>query len=132
MSEPFTLQSLITAEVALLHKSHCDESLVWREYTGLKDKNSTEIYEGDIVREYRIGIGCGSLEKYEEIGKQVRRIAPVLWSDEELCFMVDDTRLGVLSGWGNLEVVSNIYEHPNLIPATDTTMGTRHSLVDKC
>ena len=69
------------------------------QYTGLKDKNEKEIYEGDIV-----------------IVDQKETPAEVIF--ENGCFY---TPIGIsryrLGGWykENLEVVGNIYENPELL-----------------
>jgi hypothetical protein len=47
--------------------------------------------------------------------KQVRRTASVVWDEDELSFMIGDTRIGVLNGWNNLEVIGNIHENPELM-----------------
>ena len=78
------------------------------QYTGLKDKNGVEIYEGDIVRsgkEYNYYTGLNS----EIYGGRLYEIKNNGWR-----FYIEPHSLYDID-FKDLEVIGNIYENPKLI-----------------
>lgn len=74
------------------------------QYTGLKDKNGKEIYEGDIVL----------IDKENQIKGQVK------YSEQYASFIIVDTNSIAdeaenLSCYSEIEVIGNIYDNPDLL-----------------
>lgn len=85
--------------------SSLNEDNVIMQYTGLKDKNGKEIYEGDILL-------CESRKPY----------LLVEWDQEELTYRAKEKlntaygyKLSSFNIFGYFEVVGNIYENPELL-----------------
>mgnify|MGYP003132010777 CR=1 FL=1 len=81
------------------------EDVELMQYTGLKDKNGKEIYEGDIVR---------------VLSQKDSSTAPVVYHNCQFCFELQDDDIGndpyrFLSGWKSVEVIGNIHENPELL-----------------
>lgn len=92
----------------ILFNSHFSEAekdgFIYQQYTGLKDKNGKEIYEGDILE----GFGC----------QTVGTVLPVVFNLSQAQYMVD-CQDGFYD-WihhqaDQLEIVGNIYENPELL-----------------
>jgi uncharacterized phage protein (TIGR01671 family) len=84
-----------------------EQSVILMQYTGLKDKNGKEIYEGDILK--WLGFEVSN-------GKQIRpvRKAPILSDTREWiinCYQIQN----LIESNGTVEVIGNIYENPELL-----------------
>lgn len=81
------------------------EDMILMQYVGLKDKNGTEIYEGDVV-ELKAENGCCNM-----LGK-------IIYDNYDLAFELIDEEGNQEALWyaeQELEVIGNIYKNPELL-----------------
>ena len=92
----------------LLAETHRNEDCIFEQYTGLKDKNGKEIYEGDIVRYGRHISGI--------IPPESRTAVVKWWSGEEEYYpCCTSSGFSLPFSEDGYEVIGNIHENPELI-----------------
>ena len=80
---------------------------VLMQYTGLKDKNGKDIYEGDIVKAVSFARWIGFIKYLPE------KAAFVLWDYEKLPYRDDFVYLSQFED--GFEILGNIFENPELM-----------------
>ena len=89
------------------------QRFILMQFTGLKDKNGIEIYEGDIV-------ACddgGEYFTYEGHDEYPEKY-PIAWNEEGACFCLEgkeDLEFSPFYGYCTFEILGNIYQNPELL-----------------
>lgn len=101
----------------VLHDANTgQERFILMQYTGLKDNNGKEIYEGDVLRLWR-SISKNGIKR----GGYYKPLI-VKYCDTWCQFVVEDystkDKYGVWQQFGAFEVIGNIYENPELLEVT--------------
>ncbi len=83
---------------------NCTSNLELMQFTGLTDKNSVEIYEGDIVKCPHGWLGI--VRYYSSVAH---------FACEEIITRRVNSHGPIFDEWEDLEVIGNIYETPELL-----------------
>ena len=95
---------------AICNKHYKDDVLM--QYTGLRDKNGKEIFEGDILRLWKSSSPKGLRGEY-------LKPLPVIYDENWCQFVVEDKDnkkyFGIWQDFDGFEVIGNIYDNPKLL-----------------
>jgi uncharacterized phage protein (TIGR01671 family) len=118
MSYPLTIEDLIN-DRQTVDDPDSYTGVKWMQYTGLKDKNGKEIYEGDTV----IAIENAIDENFNKTGEVWSKAkAEVFWDNDMAGWALrsDEYERGAapMSHLDTFHVIGNIFEHPELLKPT--------------
>ena len=108
MSKPFSFGQVLNFHDQIIKSLTTDEIVM--QFTGLKDKNEVEIYEGDIVT-YKRSVGNWT-------GQFMTTTHKIIFTEEVNAFVMEygSSYIKLRKHWGyEYEVIGNIFENSELL-----------------
>lgn len=108
MSKPFSFGQVLNFHDQIIKSLTTDEIVM--QFTGLKDKNEVEIYEGDIVT-YKRSVGNWT-------GQFMTTTHKIIFTEEVNAFVLEygSSYIKLRKHWGyEYEVIGNIFENQELL-----------------
>ena len=108
MSKPFSFGQVLNFHDQIIKSLTTDEIVM--QFTGLKDKNEVEIYEGDIVT-YKRSVGNWT-------GQFMTTTHKIIFTEEVNAFVMEygSSYIKLRKHWGyEYEIIGNIFENPELL-----------------
>ena len=108
MSKPFSFGQVLNFHDQIIKSLTTDEIVM--QFTGLKDKNEVEIYEGDIVT-YKRSVGNWT-------GQFMTTTHKIIFTEEVNAFVMEygNSYIKLRKHWGyEYEVIGNVFENPELL-----------------
>ncbi len=124
MSQPFTLEGIVTSSEIITCYRGIDGELEFLEYIGLKDKNKVEIYDGDIVKSihnfyYVFGERLGYTKENCDEGNWLIEWSEMGFHGKPISEKCLGSSLTFVGDFPNAEVIGNKWESPELLEKTE-------------